>query len=136
MFIIKNCSRAQFVSMAPKLQVVNPQVVRQEELPQEWRAPASHAFLEMAATAHGVPVARITSTVCIEVPEHPILVRWSHFVREQAEKPGGGDVVPVVVTNLDDYQAAHGPGSHMLALQSFLQSGLPTLRFMRIGLQR
>ena len=98
-------------------------VVRhQVDLPEIWQGPDT-GFLAAASIELGRPVEHLTEEVIFELPECYLSRAYQHFLDSHARRDA--TAVVVVITNLDDFAAANGPGAVTAALRSLQAEGHP-----------
>ena len=104
----------------------NFRLVKDTEIPDEWKVPAEAAILAHVAEQYKVP--KVKRLVLVEIPESALGWAYQTFVQATSES----DSVMVMLSNAQDFEREHGEGSGQITLRSLQLHGKPCLHMAAI----
>ena len=102
------------------------------DLPTNWRE-ADEDFMVDCAKKANLPRDRLDTEVLYELPDCLLSREYRAFLATKTQGPE--DYVGVAVTNVDDFNGAHGPGSVRKAVTHLQQFGHPC-HYIRVGYEK
>ena len=104
------------------------------DLPTVWKGPVDPAVLLQCRLHHGVEV---DPKVGLEVPDTPEYRAYQQWHISFVESPGSSEsTLPLVRSNVADFEAARGPGSVQFSIQWLKRTGKPPVFPIRIFVPR
>ena len=100
------------------------------DLPTAWKGPVDPAVLLQCRLQHGV---NVLPKVGLEVPDTPEFRAYQRWHIGHVESPGSPEsTLPLVRSNLSDFEAARGPGSALFSVQWLQRTGKPPVFPIRL----
>lgn len=102
--------------------------VRLDEIPLEWRTPATCAMMNATGAQLGCPPSKVSRHIVVEVPDAAGFRLYQEWLSTQ----DSGGLVGVCCVNLGTFRAARGDPVLAATLRSLHETGLPLIVWARV----